>query len=365
MQKERLEFLENLMACPSPSGFEEEAQEVIRGRLGGRAGELRTDVHGNVMAGVNTAAPLRVMLAGHVDEIGLMVSHIDDNGYLFFQAIGGVDTTVIAGHRVIVHAAGGPIQGVIGRKAIHLLTEEERKAAPKIEDLFIDIGAADGKEARKHVRVCDPATIDVSMKHLLGDRVCSRGFDDRMGAFVVTEVLVEVSARKPRVAVWSVTTVQEELGLRGARTSAYGLDPHVGIAVDVGHASDYPGLDKDKRKLGDVKVGKGPILCRGPNINPVVGRGLEDVAKAKKIPYQFQAEPRATGTDANAMQVNRSGVATALVSVPNRYMHTAVEVVCLGDLDHTIRLLAEYVLSLKPGDTFVPALRKPAAKRAP
>jgi endoglucanase len=363
MEKRRLAFLEELMAAWCPSGFEEEAQEVVRRRLEGAAQELRTDVHGNVLAGVNTAAPLRVMLAGHVDEIGLMISHIDDNGYLFFQSIGGVDTNILGGQRVIVHAAGGPVQGVIGRKAIHFMTEEERKQAPKMEDLFIDIGAADGKEARETVRVCDPATLDVGMKRLMGDRVCSRGFDDRIGAFIVTETLLDAAKRKPRVALWSVSTVQEEIGLRGARTSAYGLDPHVGIAVDVGHASDYPNLDKDKRKLGDVKVGKGPILCRGPNINAAVGAGIEATAKAKKIPYQMQAEPRATGTDANAIQVNRSGVATALVSVPNRYMHTPVEVLSLDDCDNTIRLLAEYVLSLKPGDTFIPAPAKAAAKR--
>jgi len=202
--------------------------------------------------------------------------------------------------------------------------------------------------------------MDVSMKRLLNDRVVSRGFDDRCGAFVVTEALLDVAKRKPKVAVWSVSTVQEEVGLRGARTSAYGLDPQVGIAVDVGHASDTPGLDKDRRKLGDVKIGKGPILCRGPNINAIVQRALENVAKARKIPYQLQAEPRATGTDANAIQVSRAGVATALVSVPNRYMHTAVEVVSLADLDNTIRLLVGYVLSLRPTDTFIPGAHRSA-----
>ena len=358
MEKSRQEFFENLMAAASPSGFEEAAQAVVRGRLDAAGLASRTDVHGNLLAGVNTAAPLRVMLAGHVDEIGLMVTHIDDKGFLFFQGIGGVDTNVIAGQRVVVHAAGGPVQGLIGRKAIHLMTEEERKVAPKMEDLFIDIGAADGKQAKEHVRVSDPVTIDVGLKRLLNDRVVGRGFDDRVGAFIVIETLIAVAARKPKVAVWSVATVQEELGLRGARTAAYGLDPHVGIAVDVGHASDWAGADKEKRKLSDIRVGDGPILCRGPNINPIVGAGLEKVAKAKKIPYQFQAEPRATGTDANAIQINRAGAAAALVSVPNRYMHTPVELVSLGDADNTIRLLTEYLVTLKPTDTFIPGMSK-------
>jgi len=362
MQKERQQFLEDLMASWSPSGFEEAGQEVVRQRVAGRCDVVRTDVHGNVLAGVNVEAPLRVMLAGHVDEIGLMVTHIDENGYLFFQAIGGYDTNVLAGQRVVVRGAEGPVQGLIGRKAIHLLTEEERKAVPKMEDLFIDIGAKNAKDAKKHVRVSDPVTLDVGLKYLLNDLVVSRGFDDRVGAFVVMEALLEAAPRKPRVALWSVSTVQEEIGIRGARTSAFGLDPHVGIAVDVGHATDFPGIEKDKRRLSDVKLGGGPILCRGPNINPVVGAGLERVAKAKRIPYQFQAEPRATGTDANAIQVNRAGAAAALVSVPNRYMHTPVEVVNLKDLDQTIRLLAEYVLTLKPTDTFIPGVSGKQAK---
>jgi putative aminopeptidase FrvX len=354
MQADRQKFLEELMAAWCPSGFEEEAQGIIRRRLAGAAREIRTDVHGNVLAGVNTAAPLRVMLAGHVDEIGLMVSHIDENGFLFFQTIGGFDPTILVGQHVSVHGAKGAVAGVIGRKAIHLMTDEERKVSPKIEDMFIDIGAKSAAEAGKFVRVSDPVTVDVRLRYLLNDRVACRGFDDRIGALVVIETLLEVAKRKPRVALWSVATVQEEVGLRGARTSAFGIDPHVGIAVDVGHASDYAGVEKEKRKLGDVRVGNGPILCRGPNINSKVQHGLEVVAKSKKIPYQMQAEPRATGTDANAMQLNRAGVATALVSVPNRYMHTPVEVVSLRDADNAIRLLTEYVLSLKATDTFIP-----------
>jgi len=363
VEKARRQFLDDLMAAWCPSGFEEQAQEVIRRRLAGAAEELRTDVHGNVLAGVNLAAPLRVMLAGHVDEIGLMVSHVDEAGYLYFQTIGGYDPSILVGQRVVVHGAGGDVAGVIGRKPIHLLTDEERKVVVKVEDLFIDIGARGAAETRRRVRVSDPVTLDVPLKALLNDRVAGRGFDDRIGAFVVVEALRELAARKPRVAAWAVSTVQEEVGLRGARTSAYGLDPHVGIAVDVGFASDYAGADKDKRRIGDIKVGGGPILCRGPNINPAVQQGLERTARAKRIPYQMQAEPRATGTDANAIQLSRAGVATALVSVPNRYMHTPVEVVSLRDADQTIRLLTEYVLSLKPTDTFVPGPGRPEAGR--
>ncbi len=356
MEKERLGFLQELMAAWCPSGFEEEAQEVVRQRLAGKCDEVRTDVHGNVLAGVNTGAALRVMLAGHVDEIGLMITHIDEHGYAYFQAIGGFDTNVLTGQRVIVHTAAGPVLGVIGRKPIHLLTDEERKGAPKMEDLFIDIGAKKKKDAEKHIRVTDTATIDADFKFLLNDLVAARAFDDRIGAFVVTETLIEVAKRKPKVALWSVSTVQEEVGLRGARTSAYGIDPHVGIAVDVGFAADYPGVDK--KKTGDTKIGGGPILGRGPNINEAVFAGLERTAKAKKIPWQIQAEPRATGTDANMIQLNRSGVAAALVSVPNRYMHSPNEVVSLKDADNVIELLTEYIMTLRPTDTFVPMVKR-------
>lgn len=361
MRKDRQAFLERLLASMGASGFEEQPQVVIRERMKGRCDELRTDVHGNVIGGVNVKSPLRVMLAGHVDEIGLMVTHIDEKGFLYMAGIGGFDIAVLPGQRVIVHGAGGPVQGVIGRKPIHVLTDEERKQLPKMEDLFIDIGAADAKEAARHVRVSDPVTIDAEMKYLLNELVASRGIDDRAGAFIVTEVLLELSRRKPKVAVWSVSTVQEEVGLRGARTSAYGIDPQVGIAVDVGFTTDYPGIDK--RKFGDNKVGGGPIIARGPNINPAVFDGLSRVAKAKRIPHQFEAAPRPTGTDANPMQVNRSGVAAGLISVPNRYMHSPNEIASLADLDNCIRLLAEYVLSLKPTDTFIPGARKPGRRK--
>ena len=349
------------MAAWCPSGFEERAQDVVRERLEGKCDEVRTDVHGNVMAGLNVGASLRVMLAGHADEIGLMVTHIDRHGFLYFQPIGGFDVSVLVGQRVLVHTAKGPVQGVVGRQPIHLMTPEQRKTVPKYEDLFIDIGARNAKDAKKRVRVSDPVTLDVEMKYLLNDLVISRGFDDRVGSFVVAETLLAVARKKPRVALWSVSTVQEEIGLRGARTSAFGVDPQVGIAVDVGFTSDYPGVEK--KQVGDNKIGDGPIIARGPNINPIVAEGLERIAKARKIPHQFEAAPRATGTDANAIQISRAGVATGLVSVPNRYMHSPNEMVSLKDLDNSIRLLSEYVLSLKPSDKFIPGISKPTGIR--
>jgi len=305
-----------------------------------------------VIAALNPKAPLRVMLAGHCDEIGLMITHLADDGYVSFAAIGGVDTAILSGQRVIIHNARGPVPGVVGRGPIHLIEKEDRDKPEKIHKMWIDIGAKNKDDALQAVEVGDPITIDVGVAEMRNGLVAARAFDDRIGAFVVVEALRQLKGRKLDVAVFAVSTVQEELGLRGARTSAYGIDPHVGIAVDVGFASDYPGAPKSQ--VGDVHLGAGPLLHRGPNINHVVGRGLMETAKARNIPYQISAEPRATGTDANAMQINRAGCAAALVSIPNRYMHTPVEIVSKDDVDNCSRLLAEYCADLKADTSFIP-----------
>jgi len=231
---------------------------------------------------------------------------------------------------------------------------EERNKAPKVHDIWIDIGAKDGKEARKLVRIGDPITYDANFEILRGNLAVSRGFDNKMGAYVVAETLrsVSQSKRKSKASLYAVATVQEEIGLRGARTSTYGVDPQVGIALDVTHATDHPGMDK--RKLGEVKLGEGPVITRGANINPAVFDLLIKVAKKNKIPHQIDAAAGGTGTDANAMQVSRSGVATGLVSVPERYMHTPVEVLSLTDLDNTVKLLTEFVLAVDEKTNFIP-----------
>ena len=352
MQPESFDFLKQLIGIASPSGFEWGIQDVLKRRMQPYCDEMRADVHGNVIGIINPAAPVRVMLSGHCDEIGFMIMHIDDKGFLYFSSVGGVDTAVVSGQRVQVHAAKGPVFGVIGRKPIHLLDPEERSKPIKMHDLFIDIGATKRKEAEKHVAIGDYVTIDVGLEVMLNNMVAGRGFDDRAGAFVVVETLRRLKGRKLKVAVYGVTSVQEEVGLRGATTSAFGIDPHVGIAVDVGFASDFPGCDP--KRTGECLLGKGPTLHRGPNINPVLGRLLEEMAKKKKIPYQMTAEPRATGTDANPIQINRSGVATALVSVPNRYMHTPVEVISMEDLENASKLLAEFLVEMDPKQSFIP-----------
>lgn len=352
MRRESIEFLKRIVTTASPSGFEEEVQKICKQYVSPFVDKVYKDVHGNQYAVKNPEGELRVMLAGHVDEIGLMVNNIDDKGFLAFVAVGGIDPTVLAGQRVVVHGAKGPVPGAIGRTAIHLTDQEDRGKPLKLHQMWIDIGAKNKKDAEKVVGVGDPITTDVGFVELRDDKVVARGFDDRIGGFVIIETMRLLQKRKVDCAVYCVTTVQEEIGLRGATTSSYGCNPHVGIAVDVGHATDYPSADV--KRHGDGKVHGGPIIGRGPNINPVVWRQLLHIAKAKKIPYQVGAEPRATGTDANAIQLSRGGVATGLISVPNRYMHSPVELISLRDVENASKLIAEWICTLHKDISFIP-----------
>jgi endoglucanase len=354
MEQQAFEFLKELIDAPSPSGFEARAQEVIRRRMKAFTKDVETDVHGNVIGRLNRGDPFRVMLAGHCDEIGFQVQHVSDEGFLYIQPVGGIDLSLMPGRRVFIHSEKGKILGVVGKKPVHLMSPEDRKKVPKAHELWVDIGARDKKDAKRRVDIGDVVTVAEGLELLRKDLAISRAFDDKIGAFIVTEVLGRLSRTKGwrGVEVAAVSTVQEEIGLRGARTSAFGIEPHVGVAVDVGFASDQPGAEK--KIVGDIKLGAGPILHKGPNVNPVVGRLLVEVAKKKKIPHQLKAESRATGTDANVIQITRTGVAAGLVGVPNRYMHTPVEMISLKDVQNAILLLAEFVSALKPGMDFTP-----------
>ena len=352
MKKDSLDFLKALLEVPSPSGFEQPVQKIWRERMKQYADEISTDVHGNAIAALNPKGKPRVMLAGHCDEIGFMVKYINDEGFVYFAAIGGVDSAIVPARRVKIFTEKGIVHGVVGRKAIHMLDQEERKKVLDMHKLWIDIGAKDKKEAQKMVSIGDPIIFDVDFLPLPNGLAVGRGFDDRVGSFAVGETLRILATKKPKAAVYAVSTVQEELGMRGGRTSAFGIAPDVGIAVDVGNASDYP--DADKQKAGEMKLGSGPVIVRGANINPVVGKGLVAAARKAKIPYQMLGAPRATGTDANVIQITRGGVAAGLVSVPNRYMHTPVEMISLDDLDNVSKLLAEYIMGLSPRTDFTP-----------
>jgi putative aminopeptidase FrvX len=355
MRNESFEFLQQLLSAPSPSGYEQPAQRLFRAYIAPFA-QVSTDVMGNVIgaiAGEGGDRP-RVMLVGHTDEIGFQVKYLDDNGFLYFGAIGGVDPHLTPGQRVNIHGSKGVIPGVIGKKPIHLMEAKDRETVVKLDAQYIDIGAADRKEAEGLVRVGDPVTFAVDLGKLHGDRVTARGFDDKAGSFVVAEVLRQVAASLAKLPVdlFGVSSVQEEVGLRGGTTSCYTVNPHIGICVEVDFATDQP--DVDKKHNGEVGIGKGPILPRGANINPALFDLLADTAARENIPVQFTGIPRATGTDANVMQISRGGVATALVKIPLRYMHTPVEVLSLSDLDNAIKLIVATLARIKDKNDFIP-----------
>lgn len=352
MREESFAFLKKIVDTPGPSGYEQQVQKVFREQVRPYADEVRTDVIGSVIAARNPEGRPRVMLAGHADEIGFIVRYISDDGCLYFGQIGGHDAIVAVGQRVYVHAANGPILGVLGRKAIHLLDTDERAKVPKTDDLWIDIGVSSRKEAEELVQIGDCVTYAQDLQRLQGERATARSFDNKMGCFVVAEALRLLKGKKLSCGVFGVATAQEEIGLRGAKTSAYGIDPLVGLATDVGHAMDFPGADK--KKVGDVKLGAGPIIARGANINPKVFELLVQTAKEDNIPYQVKAEGGGTGTDANAMQLNRAGMATGLISVPLRYMHTPCEVMSLDDIENAARLMAGFVERVTPDIDWTP-----------
>jgi len=354
IRKKSLEFFKRLLNTSGPSGFEEETAKCYREYLAEFADRVYTDVTGNTFGVLNEQAPLKVMLAGHYDEIGFQITFISDEGLLYFRSVGGIDKLTVPGTEIeILTETQGRISGVIGKKPIHLLTSQERDKAMNLKDLWIDIGAENKKEAEKLVTVGDPVAYKSNCEILGKNRIKSKGLDDKIGAFIVAETLRELSMRKLDVGVYCVGTVQEEVGLRGATTSAFGINPDVGFAVDVTFAADTP--DIDKKEIGEAALGKGPVVARNADNNPVLGRKMRKVAKKHKIPFQERAGYRASGgTDTAQIQLTRSGVATALISIPNRYMHTQVEMCDLRDVENSVKLLTETIASLKSSDSFIP-----------
>jgi endoglucanase len=354
MEPRSLTFLKSLLDAPGPSSFETAPARLWRAEAESFAESVSVDVSGNSFATVSGGGKPRVMFAGHIDEIGVMVTFVDDDGYLSFDTIGGWDHQVFVGQRVTLITRGGPVIGVIGKRAIHLMEKEAREKVSKAEDLWIDIGAVNRAEAEARVRIGDPGVLASTVLEFPNGRIVSRSLDNRIGAFVVLEALRLLATSKPTAAVTAVATTREEIGYTGggARTSATVLDAQVAIVVDVTHATDYPGVEK--RKHGDFKLGGGPVITRGAAINPVVFDMLIAAAEAEKIPYTVEAAPRETHTDADAIFTAHRGVATALVSVPNRYMHSPNEMVALEDLDRTARLLAAFARKVESGMDFVP-----------
>ena len=352
-----ISFLERLLDAPGPSGFEVRAARVWREEAESFASDVRVDVSGNSFATVNSSGGPAVMLAGHIDEIGLQVTHIDEEGYLFVDEIGGWDPQVLVGQRVTLLGKDGDVPGVIGKKAIHLLQPDERTKASKTRQLWVDVGAADRDGvAALGLRVGDPMVIAQGMVRLAGDLIASRAIDDRVGAFVVLEAirLLAEDTHGLQASATAVATVQEEIGYQGggARTSAYSIDPDVAIVVDVTFSTDVP--DIEKKELGEHSLGGGPVLSRGSAAHNEVFEMLAAVAEEEGIPYTVQASPKATRTDADGIHLTRTGVPTGLVSVPNRYMHSPNEIVNVEDLFNTARLIAAFIRRLGPETDFTP-----------
>jgi putative aminopeptidase FrvX len=337
------QFLFDLLLSASPSGFEEPAARIWRTEAESFADEVTVDSNGNSIARLRGSGP-KVVVEGHIDEIGLMVTHVDSDGYVWFRPIGGWDDQILTGQRVRLLGSNGAVPGVVGRKPAHLLSSEDRGKASRIKDLWIDIGATSGEQARERVSVGDPVVIEQPILDLGNNRIAGRGVDNRMGAWVALETLRLLSTNRTTADVYALAAVQEEITFLGAHTSAFALDPDVAIVLDVTHATDHP--DSDRRGQGDIRIGGGPVLARGSAVNPLVYAGLADAAKRNDIPFAVDATPRSTGTDADAIAPARGGIPTGVVSVPNRYMHSPNEVISLDDLDSAARLISLFIRDL-------------------
>ena len=352
MRDESLKFLQKLINTPSPSGHEARGQRVWLDYAGQFAGETFTDAYGNAVAVLNKGGSPRLMLCGHADEIALSVNFINSEGFIYVRKLGGVDPAITKAQRVTIHTRNGAVRGVVGNVAPHLTKQEGDPKPPKIHEIFIDIGAGNKKAAEKLVRVGDPITLVDEFETLRGDLAVARAFDNRIGTWSVIEALrlLKESKIKLHAEVCAVSNVQEEVGLLGARQIAYSLKPDIALVVDVTHATDYPTVNKAQH--GDIKIGCGPAITHGGCNHPEVVKRIEAVAKAKKISLQHEAMSATSGTDTDAIFWTRGGIASALISLPNRYMHSPVELVSLKDLEQIPQLLAAFAQSVKKGEQF-------------
>ena len=340
LKPDSVAFLKKLLDTPGPSGYEATAARVWRDEAKTFADEVVSDVHGNSMAVVNAKGGPTIMLAGHIDEIGVIVTYIDDDGFVYIAPIGGWDPQVLVAQRIRFAGRDGEVMGAVGKKPIHLMKPDEREKASKITDLWVDIGATTRAQAEAVLSIGDAGVIDSQTLDFPNDRIVSRSIDDRIGAFVVLEALRRYAAAPGEARVVAVATTQEEIAYRGggALVGAERVNPAMAIVVDVTFATDHPGMEK--KELGHSPLGSGPVLTRGSVISPVAFRILRDTAELSRIPFTLHAAGRETSTDADALHLAREGVATALLSVPNRYMHSPNEMVSLVDLDHAATLIA-------------------------
>lgn len=352
MKKQSLDFLKALLTTPSPSGFERQGQRVWLDYVKQFADETFTDTYGNAIAVLNPGGDPKIMIAGHADEIGLMVNTIDERGFIYAKPIGGIDPAVVPGKRLTIHTKNGPVRGVTGATAIHMRDKEADNKPRQLHEMYIDIGAADRAAAEKLVRIGDPMTFVDDFEMLNENLAVARAFDDRMGTWVAAETLrlARESKQKLKCAIYAASCVQEEIGLRGSHMVTIQVKPDISLVSDVSHATDIPGVDS--RKFGAYKLGDGPMLAFGGAILLELAEALEAIAEKKKIPVQRKALPSGSGTDADSIFKATGGVATGLVSLPLRYMHTTVEMADLRDLEKIPEIFSEFCLSLKKGQRF-------------
>src|ERR1700677_2622126 len=351
MRPESLKFLGQLLNTPTPSSEEYRGQRVWLDYVRPFADELQPDTYGNALAILNPKGSPKIMVEGHADEIAFQIAYIDEDGFIYFSGVGGHDPSLARGQRVHIHGRNGEVLGVIGALAIHMQGGKKQEE-PELHELFIDIGAANRKEAEKRVAVADLITYTVGWQQLNGDVYIARACDNRIGTFVAAEVLrlCAAAGKKLKATVVAASAVGEENGLYGAHMLGYSVRPDAALVIDVGQATDIP--ITNKKRFGDIRLGKGPILSRGSVNHPVLVQQLEKVAVKNKIAFQRGIDPRYSGTDADAIFLQRGGIATAAIGVPNRYMHTPVEAVHLGDLENLAVWLSKFILELKPGDEF-------------
>jgi endoglucanase len=346
-----LDFLKRLLTAPGPAGNEVRPARLWREEAQTFADEVYTDIRGSSLAVLNGGAP-RLLLSGHIDEIGVILTYIDDDGFCYFAGVGGWDPQVLIGQRIRLLGHEGDIIGVIGKKAIHLMKPEERSKASTVEDLWIDIGVRNRAEALERVRVGTTGVIDSALHEFPNGRLVSRSIDNRIGAYTVLEALRLLAAERPPATVAAAAPVQEEINHAGAYTTTYRFEPQAAIIVDVTHATDFPNSDKKLR--GEAKLGGGPALARGSVNSPVVVDMLMEAAARENIPYTVKAHPDRSATDADVMHYSRLGVACAVVSIPNRYMHSPNEMIQLSDVQQAARLIAAFAQMLTPETDFTP-----------
>jgi len=351
------DFLFDLLNTPSPTGFETLGQRVWADFVRPHADRVENDAYGTAWStidGTDGGEGPHLMLDAHVDEIGFMVRHITDEGFIYVNRIGGSDRAIARGLRVRILGDDGAVLGVVGNTAIHIRDRDNEKI-PKVHELFIDIGASSAEAvAERGIRVGHPMVFDVEARELTSRRITARAIDNRLGGFIIAQVMANLADDRPGCTVTAANSVQEEIGGNGAQMIAHRLHPDLAVAFDVTHATDSPGISATEH--GQVKMGEGPTVTHGTSNHPKVVERLMAVAEEQGISLQHEPSSRRTGTDTDYIFKTRSGIPSALVSVPLRYMHSTVEVVDLGDVEQCIDWLTAFARSIQADDVFAATL---------